>query len=71
MADDLPIPLAELKDRRHIEDAKSAMRELIKRVPRDFGYADELALLFPAMQASGAKSSGKTKKSAKRRGGRS
>ena len=52
MADDMPVPLAELKDPRHIADARAAMRELIKRVPRGHGYADESALLFPAAQTN-------------------
>lgn len=53
MAEDMPIPLAELKDPRHIENARTAMRELIKLVPRQFGYADESGLLFDATQACG------------------
>lgn len=60
MADDLPVPLAELKDPRHIEDARTAMRELIKRVPRQFGYADEMPLLFQASQAQGSPARGRT-----------
>lgn len=61
MAEDMPIPLAELKDPRHIEDARAAMRELIKRVPRRFGYADESGLLFDAAQAQGKVKRGKAK----------
>lgn len=61
MAEDMPIPLAELKDPRHIEDARTAMRALIKRVPRRFGYADESGLLFAATQAQGKIKQGKAK----------
>jgi hypothetical protein len=74
MADEGPVPLAELKNPRHIDDAKAAMRALIKLVPRNFGYADESALLFPAAQAAGNKSGKKApgkKAKSKRRGGRS
>lgn len=46
MADEQPLPLTELRDARHIEEAKAAMRELLKLVPRDHGYADESALMF-------------------------
>lgn len=53
MTKDMPIPLTELKDPRHIEEACAAMRELIKRVPRRFGYVDESGLLFDAAQACG------------------
>jgi hypothetical protein len=32
--------------RAEIRDAQAVMRQLIERLPRDFDYADEMALIF-------------------------
>jgi len=43
-----PAPPLDEEARKNIADAQAAMRELIQRVPRRFGYADELGMTFRA-----------------------
>ena len=43
-----PPPPLDAEALKNIADAQAAMRELIARVPRRFGYADELVLTFRA-----------------------
>lgn len=43
-------PKLDDESRKNIAEAQAAMAELIKRLPRDFGYADELSLTFRAGQ---------------------
>lgn len=41
-------PKLDAESLKRIAEAQAAMAELVKRVPRDFGYADELSLTFRA-----------------------
>jgi hypothetical protein len=47
---DTPSPKLDAEAQRLIAEAQAAMAELVKRVPRDFGYADELSPTFKAGQ---------------------
>jgi len=47
MPDQAP-PKLDAESLKHIAEAQAAMAELIKRIPRDFGYADELSPTFKA-----------------------
>jgi hypothetical protein len=45
---DTPSPKLDAEALKLIAEAQAAMAELIKRIPRDFGYADELSPTFKA-----------------------
>lgn len=43
-----PPPPLDAEALKNIADAQAAMKELIARLPRRFGYADELGMTFRA-----------------------
>ena len=45
---DTPSPKLDAEALKNIAEAQAAMAEMIKRIPRDFGYADELSPTFKA-----------------------
>jgi hypothetical protein len=47
---DTPSPKLDDEAKKNIAEAQAAMAELVKRMPRDFGYADELSPTFKAGQ---------------------
>jgi hypothetical protein len=45
---DTPSPKRDDEALKNIAEAQAAMAELVKRIPRDFGYTDELSPTFKA-----------------------
>jgi hypothetical protein len=45
---DQPSPKLDAEAQKNIAEAQAAMAELVKRIPRNFGYVDELSPTFKA-----------------------